>query len=187
MIRRSRTQAVAPLRPKVSVESIVLGTFVFISLMIAVYFAYQAVMDRPRITISTTPSPVKSSAEMSEASRELLATAAKIKAEMHPQAAAIHVPAEVARSPMGMASTIEAIKTATKGDGAIRPVFVNGQKVDDVLVRAAMFENHDFMVPESYEIKPLPRQVVRDLTPPKNFFAPPKPLFKDGASAADSA
>ncbi len=41
---------------------------------------------------------------------------------------------------------IKDIRFATKGDGAVREVDVNGKKVDSVFVKLAAFENNDFVL-----------------------------------------
>ena len=41
---------------------------------------------------------------------------------------------------------IKDIRFATKGDGAVREIDVNGKKVDPVFVKLAAFENNDFVL-----------------------------------------
>lgn len=53
---------------------------------------------------------------------------------------------------------LEDLKFATKGDGRLRPTFVDGRPVDTELRTLAMFENQDFMPRETYEfpVKEMP-------------------------------
>lgn len=78
------------------------------------------------------------------------------------------------------------INFATKGDGAIRTVDVDGNKVDRSLVQMAAFENQDFVLPDEaqvYDRKPL---VDIHQAPQKSHFrAMTYPLVYSGGELGD--
>ena len=67
---------------------------------------------------------------------------------------------------------MEAIKTATKGDGTIRPVLKNDQPVDDTIVKLAAFENQDFVLRDEKPQKEQPYSYDPTLAQPRSHFRP---------------
>lgn len=65
---------------------------------------------------------------------------------------------------------LENIKYATKGDGQIRPVAVNGQYVDSDFVKLAMFENQDYMYHLETPISKTPHLQDPNYVPQKSMF-----------------
>ena len=61
---------------------------------------------------------------------------------------------------------IDEIQTATKGDGSIRKVNVNGEEVPNEYVLSAMFNNQDFMPPTDQF--PLPTDQFEYVTTQEN-------------------
>lgn len=67
-------------------------------------------------------------------------------------------------------SVINDIKYATKGDGQIRPVFVNEKHVDPDLVKLTMFENQDFMYRLQNPEYPMPHLQDQSIGMQKSMF-----------------
>lgn len=103
------------------------------------------------------------------ASSALSASSAVILADMSTSEAKIQRPVrtDLAESE---GNTMDDIKYATKGDGQIRPVGVNGDRVSDDLVKLAMFENQDFMYRLETPIKRTPHLQDPNNLPQRSMF-----------------
>lgn len=104
------------------------------------------------------------------ASSGISASSAVILADMGTSPARIQMP-KVQAMTSSTGDVMSDIKQATKGDGQIRPVYVNGAKVSDDYVKAAMFENQDFM----YHLQ-TPQLSMPHLQDPSNV--PQKSMFR---------
>lgn len=65
---------------------------------------------------------------------------------------------------------IKDIRFATKGDGAVRQVDVNGKKVDPVFVKLAAFENHDFVLRDEPHLATSKAKEDSVLAPQRSHF-----------------
>lgn len=104
------------------------------------------------------------------ASSGISASSAVILADMGTSPARIQMP-KVQAMTSTTGDVMSDIRQATKGDGQIRPVYVNGAKVSDDYVKAAMFENQDFM----YHLQ-TPQLSMPHLQDPSNV--PQKSMFR---------
>lgn len=103
------------------------------------------------------------------ASSAISASSAVVLADMNTSEAKIRTPSSedtAARE----GSIMEDIKYATKGDGQIRPVEVDTNKVDSSLVKLAMFENQDFMYHLETPGQSMPHLQDPSIAPQKNHF-----------------
>ena len=65
---------------------------------------------------------------------------------------------------------IKDIRFATKGDGAVRQVDVNGKMVDPVVVKLAAFENHDFVLRDEPRLTGFKAKEDNVLAPQRSHF-----------------
>ena len=103
------------------------------------------------------------------ASSAISASSAVVLADMNTSVAKIKTPS-VEDPAQGEGSVMNDIKYATKGDGQIRPVAVNQKKVDEDLVKLAMFENQDFMYRLQNPEYPMPHLQDQSLGMQKSMF-----------------
>lgn len=59
---------------------------------------------------------------------------------------------------------------ATKGDGVVRDVKVDGTKMDSALVKLAMFDNHDFMPRDEFPQQDKKARYETDTPPQRSHF-----------------
>jgi hypothetical protein len=153
---------------------------VFVALAALVFWAVL------RFATGGTPAPegaVAMPARMPSAAEVLSKSSVEIVADKTTGAVAIAV------AGIPSAGRLQAdINFATKGDGAMRTVDVNGGKVDPVLVRLAAFENRDFVLPDEHPLTERRAAFDSRAAPQKSHFrAMTHPLvYAGGALAADN-
>jgi hypothetical protein len=98
-------------------------------------------------------------------------SAATIMADMGTKPARIETPLGE-KNPAGARKVMQSVRAATKGDGQLRPVFVNGKKIADEYVKAAMFENQDFMPHNEFPLKEVPILYDPTRRPQRSPFSP---------------
>lgn len=103
------------------------------------------------------------------ASSAISASSAVVVADMNTSEATIKTNSR-AENAMRDGGVIEDIKFATKGDGQIRPVAVDGNKVDSDLIKLSMFENQDFMYHLQAPERAMPHLQDPSLAPQKSMF-----------------
>lgn len=107
------------------------------------------------------------------ASSSLSASAAVIKSDLGASPAQVRTQAKPQADPRGQSTVIEQIKQATKGDGSLRPVKLNGEEVPRETVELAMFENQDFMPRSEFPAPPeVPNLEDQTALPQKSMFGP---------------
>lgn len=99
--------------------------------------------------MAPTPAPLANNGGKSNdpksASSSISASAAGIKADLSTSLATITTPTQGRGvMPEDRASIVDDLKAATKGDGQLRRVKVDGSKIGREMVHLAMFENQDF-------------------------------------------
>lgn len=65
---------------------------------------------------------------------------------------------------------IEDIQFATKGDGSVREVDVNGKSIDSALVKLAAFENRDFVLRDESTLKQRQGSFASFVAPQRSHF-----------------
>jgi hypothetical protein len=112
------------------------------------------------------------------ASQALTASQATLKANISERPAKILTSTKTTAKdgkgydPAAKGSIMKDLNQITKGDGAVRPVEVNGPNVDPVLVKLSMFENGDFMPHDEVKIKAHKQQYAElpvDMNPYSHF------------------
>lgn len=83
------------------------------------------------------------------------------------------------------AELMEDLKFATKGDGVLRDVVVDGKPLDSAMVKLAMFENHDFMVPDQAKQREVKQQYDTNVQPQRSHFGRMKQPYVWGPFASD--
>ena len=107
-----------------------------------------------------------------KASSALSESAAKLIADMNTSTANIYAPTDTMPGKHG-SKIMNDVKYATKGDGLIRPVDVNGNPLSKELVQLAMFENQDFMFRHEVPEPPgVPHLQDPSQAPQKSHFGP---------------
>jgi hypothetical protein len=101
-------------------------------------------------------------------------SAATIMADMGTEPVAVETPLGE-KNPAGSSRIMQNVRAATKGDGQLRPVVVNGRQVADEYVKAAMFENQDFMPHDEAVLKAVPHLVDPTRRKQRSMFAPQRP------------
>lgn len=94
---------------------------------------------------------------------------AKVLADMSTSKVLLETVASV-NAGASRSSLIEDIKFATKGDGTLREVDVNGKKIDSALVKLAAFENRDFVLRDEAPQRPMMLQTDQHMAPQKSHF-----------------
>jgi hypothetical protein len=67
-------------------------------------------------------------------------------------------------------SLMDDIMFATKGDGNLRDVAVDGKVVDPALIKLAMFDNHDFMPRDETKLAEKPKRFDMGSVPQRSHF-----------------
>lgn len=93
---------------------------------------------------------------------------ASMKSDKSATTVNINTPTGVATS--DQKSLMDDVQFATKGDGNIRGVKVDGKSLDSALVKLAMFDNHDFVPRDETKIGAKPKRFDIGSAPQRSHF-----------------
>ena len=120
-----------------------------------------------RGTLSGTASPA--AVENQSASAELHSmTQAEIKSDQ--SGSTVNIKTRKGVNGAEQNNLMQDIKYATRGDGNIRPVKVDGKALDPTVVKLAMFDNHDFQPRDETAVREKPAHFDTSHQPAKRHF-----------------